>query len=998
MNPKKKAQRRTPASLMRNPSSSRLRAPSFIVGLGCSAGGLEACADFFSALAPDTGMAFVVVSHLGPDHKGMLAELLQHYTSMAVRQAEDGMKLRPNSIYVIPPNADLSILQGRLQLLEPVAPRGLRTPIDYFFKQLAQDQRERGVGIILSGMGTDGTQGVKAIKEQLGLVLVQDPATAKYDAMPHSALGTGLVDMVAPAKDLPVRLVRFIRHKAELTRLAPVETEQPSGALQKIFVLLRARTGADFSGYKPTTIYRRLERRMSVHQLQPLPRYIRYLQENTAEVDLLFRELLIGVTSFFRDPAAFEVLKEKALLPLLQGKPPGTSLRVWAPACSTGEEVYSLAMALMECLDQLSGAERMALQLFATDLDKDAIELARQGAFPASIATEISPERLKRFFNRTERGFSIKKEIRECIVFAPQNVLTDPPFTKLDLLCCRNLLIYLNSESQKKLLALFHYALNPGGVLFLGTAETVNGFSDLYVPLDNRWRIFRRKDHPVTLRALAGMPSAYQLPSEVPPQASERKLEPSNSAVADVAQRLLLDAYVPPAVVINPEGDVVYIVGRVGAYLEPVSGKVNLNIFAMAREGLPLELGLAVRNAIQRKGSVTVHNLRVRANGTWKHLNLTVKPLAGAPCPGGLLLVVFEEAEPQGASGRNGPKPCRLSLRSSTLTKALELELQQTKALLQSTAEEAGAAQEELKAANEELQSNNEELQSANEELTTSKEELQSLNEEMTTVNAELQSKLDEVAQVNSDMKNLLNGIDVATIFTDNELRIKRFTPQATRIINFIPTDVGRPLRDLVTNLTYTSLVDDARQVLTTLVFKEAEVQTNDGNWHLMRILPYRTAENVIDGVAITFTVITPLKQLETSLRESHAALSEAQLLSGNILATVREPLLVLDAGMRIVSANRAFYAAFRLSPEQTERQLLFELAGRQWDIPDLKQLLQDILLHQTELQAFRVEHAFPGLGLKVMLLNARRIERPDQRPPLILLAIEDVTKVCPSA
>ena len=967
------------------------RDPLFVVGIGCSAGGLETCAEFFTHLPADTGMAFVVVSHLDPDHKGIMPELLQRYTPMKVCQVEDGMKMRPNRVYVIPPNTDLAVLHGRLQLLAPMAPRGLRLPIDFFFKHLAQDQRDRSVGIILSGMGADGTQGLKSIKEEAGLVMVQDPVSAKYDAMPHSAISTGLVDIVAPAGELPVRLVQFVRHAVAVPLLAPADEEQPSGALQKIFVLLRARTGADFSCYKPATVYRRVKRRMDVHQLHPLPRYVRFLQENPQEVDLLFRELLIGVTAFFRDPAAFEALKEKLLARLLRRKTPGGPIRVWVPGCSTGEEVYSLAMVLTECLDRHPRQDRFTLQLFGTDLDKEAIEKARRGVFPANVVAGVSPERLQRFFTRTGDTYTLKKDIRECAIFAPQNLLADPPFTKMDLLCCRNLLIYIAPEWQKKLLALFHYALNPDGMLFLGTAETVGGASDLYETLDGRWKIFQRRDAPVDLTDMAGMPAPPPPVEAVAPPPPERKAAAPDSGTADLAQRILLDTYVPPAVVINREGDLVYVVGRTGKYLEPASGKVNQNVFAMAREGLREALPQAVRDAVRRRDSVTAGNLRVRTDGAWQIVNLMVKPLIGAPGPGGLLLVVFEDAEPE-ARGAAGAKPSRRLFRDGGSTPALEKALRHAHAQMQSTAEAAAATQEEFTALNEELQSNNEELQSTNEELTTSKEELQSLNEELTTVNSELQTKLEEVALLGSDMKNLLNGIDVATIFADNELHIKRFTPKATRIISLIPTDVGRPLRDLVSNLKYAHLVDDAKQVLATLIFKEAEVQTTDGRWQQMRILPYRTAGNVIDGVAITFTDITPLKQLEASLRESEAALEEARLLAESIIATVREPLLVLDAELRVVSANRAFYAAFRVTPEQTERRLLYEVGRRQWDIPDLKRLMQDVLSRQTELQDFRVEHAFPGLGRKVMLLNARRIERPGRRPPLILLAIEDVT------
>ena len=969
----------TPSAIKRSLPIRRPSAPIRIVGLGCSAGGLEASEQFLTHMAPDTGLAFVLVSHLDPDRKGIMPELLQRCTRMKVCQAEDGMRARPNCVYVIPPNVELSILHGKFQLLEPLAPRGLRLPIDFFFKHLAQDQKERSVAIILSGMGTDGTQGLKAIKGEMGLVLAQDPASAKYDGMPRSAVGTGLVDIVASATELPARLTDFLTHAAARPPEPVADEAQPPSALEKVFVLLRARTGTDFSAYKATTIHRRLERRLSVHQLETLAHYVRYLQENPQELDLLFRELLIGVTNFFRDPAAFQALKEKAIPQLLESKAPGSPLRVWVPGCSTGEEAYSVTMALTECLGQRRGHDARSIQMFATDLDKVAIDQARQGVFPANIAAEVSPERLRRFFVKGDHGYTIKKALRERIVFAPHNLLTDPPFTKLDLLCCRNLLIYLKAEWQKRLLAVFHYALNPGALLFLGPAESVAGLASLYAPLDNRWKIFATKAAPPGPRNVIETPSPRGLPAVDAPPPAARTAPAQRIEVAEGAQRVLLETFVPPAVVVNPEGDIVYVVGHTGKYLEPATGKVNLNVFAMVREGLSRELGLAMRNAVQRKASVTAKRLRFKIEGKKALVDLTVRPLNATGAPD-LLLVTFEESEPE-APGRKKPVQ---AVRASGLAGQLEKELRHTQGLLRSTLEDRQAAEEELKAANEELQSNNEELQSTNEELTTSKEELQSLNEEMTTVNAELQTKLDELSEVNNDMRNLLNGIEVATVFADNDLRIKRFTQQATGIIHLIPTDLGRPLSHLATNLKYERLVDDANEVLRTLVFKEAQVQTNDGRWHLMRILPYRTADNVIDGVVITFTDVTPLKQLEASLQE-------AQLFAESIIATVRQPLVVLDSDLRIVSANRSFYATFGLRPDQADRRLIYEVGDRQWDIPDLRRLLQEILPKQAELHDFKVEHNFPGIGRKLLLLNARQVYRPEQRPPLILLAMEPV-------
>ena len=958
--------------------------PLYIIGMGGSAGSLEAFDEFFRNMPADTGLAFVLVSHLDPTHKGIMPELLQRVTTMKVQQAKDGMKVRPNHVYIIPPNKDMSIMHGTLQLLVPSRPRGQRLPIDFFFRHLALDQKERSIGIIFSGMGSDGTLGLKAIKDNLGTVMVQDLSSAKYDGMPQSAINTGMVDFTASANDLPAKLLGYVNHYYKITReLPPAETKAAS-AMQKISALIRAQTGNDFSLYKKSTVLRRIERRMNVHQINNMNQYVRYLQENSHEIDLLFKELLIGVTNFFREQDAFAVLKENVIPQMLKTKRVGDPIRIWVVGCSTGEEAYSIAIVLRECLDDLKPKGNFKIQIYATDIDKEAIDLARQGTYPANITADVSAERLERFFTKEDENYRIRKEIRDLIIFAPQNILTDPPFTKLDMLSCRNLLIYLNAETQKKLLPLFHYSLGPGGFLFLGSSESIGGSTDLFSPRDNKWKVFKRRETPIARNELIEFPTS-RLPFEARTEGIVRTQKESDASVTEIAQSLILQTIAPPVVLINGNGDILYLTRKTGKYLEPPVGKANLNIYAMAREGLRLELGILIRKAMTEKMKTTSKGLRVKTNGSEQLVNITVSPFEEPEVMRGLMMVQFEDVETPALEAQSSKKKSKSASRQEAINSELENELHSTKERLQTIVEEMETSQEELKSANEELQSINEELQSTNEEMITSKEELQSLNEELTTLNAELQSKNEELSEVNNDMKNLLDSTQIPTIFLDNNLKIRRFTPYATKIANLIQSDVGRPITDIVSNLGYEDLVRDVKDVLQTLVFKEIEVQTRDGAWYLMRIIPYRTANNVIDGVAITFADITDFKKMQELMAE------RTEYAEG-IVRTVREPLLMLNDDLRVVSANPSFYRTFEVTSQEIEGQLLYDLGNRQWDIPALRQLLEEILPKNTQVEDFLVEHEFPRIGRKRMLLNARRIEREKGHKQLILLAIEDAT------
>ena len=829
-----------------------------IVGIGASAGGLEAFEQFFSNTPTDKGIAYVIVQHLDPTGHSSMPQILARFTSMPIMVAEDGMKVKPNSVFLLPPNKSMGIRNGSLYLMEPASPPGLRLPIDFFFRSLAEEMKSEAICVILSGTGTDGTLGLRAIKAELGVVFVQDPASAKFDGMPRSAIETGLADFVSTPGDMPEKLIQFIELSlinGEKFNSASDESIEP---MKEIFLILRKRTSHDFLHYKQTTIRRRLQRRMSVNQIDDIAQYAQFLKEDENEVKALLKDILISVTSFFRDPAAFEELK-KLLIQMIKSKSASDDIRVWVAGCATGEEVYSVAMVIHECLEELD--KHMKIQLYGTDIDIDALHNARTGKFPANIATDLTPARLKRYFVKEGNAYRVKNEIRENIVFASHNLIKDPPFSKMDLICCRNLLIYLESDLQKRIFPILHYALKPEGILFLGSSETVGEPSDLFNIINKKWKIYQRRETIMPAGRLR-FPAAFTADDVgITTQSAHPVTSPS---IQDLTEKIFLDNFAPTYAVIDDQYRLVYVRGRTGQYLEIVSGQPSLSILDMAREGLRTDLTTTVHRALLEKQKISQGGLKVKTNGDYHLVDLTVMPLTEPGLPSGLLMVIFQDMGPVSMDADR--KKSHKGLKSVV---DFENELKITKENLQTTIEELEATNEELKSANEELQSNNEEMQSTNEELDTSREELQSMNEELTTLNTELQDKNEQLSKANDDLNNFLNRTDIAIVFLDEDLRIRCYTPATSDIFNVRGIDNGRPINEITSRIEYENFADDAQEVLRTLRPKEAEVKRKDGVWYKMRILPYLTAQNAVSGLVISFSDIDEQKKLGTALMES---------------------------------------------------------------------------------------------------------------------------------
>lgn len=928
-----------------------------VVGIGASAGGLAAFEAFFSGLPTDKemDMAFVLVQHLAPDHKSLLTELVKRYTRMNVFEVVDGIRVEPNCAYIIPPNKDMAFLNGTLQLLEPGASRGHRLPIDFFFRSLAQDLHDRSICIVLSGTGSDGARGLRHVKDAGGMVMAQNPESTEFDGMPRSAIATGLVDFVLPPAEMAAQLTAYVAR-------APGRRLQPAGStlakcddsLNKIYVLLRAQTGHDFSQYKRNTICRRIERRMAVQQIEHLEDYVRLLRDTPDEAEALFRDFLIGVTQFFRDPEAFAALQKLGIQAMFAAKGEDEPIRIWVPGCSTGEEAYSIAMLLREHADNHKQPRR--IRLFATDIDHQAIELARAGCYPASIANDVSPERLERFFQIEDDGatYRIVKGVRDLIVFSDQNVTRDPPFSRLDLISCRNLLIYMGGDLQKKLIPLFHYALNPGGVLFQGTSESIGEFSKLFDVLDRKWKIYRSTKNAAGVGRQPVPPlAASHNESRKPGPSFRQESKQAKPSLRDRVERTLLEEVSPAAALVNSRGDIQYLHGRTGKYLEPASGDPNMNILKMAREGLRHDLTTALHLAAAKRELVRYPGLRVKTNGDYTRVHLTVRPLVEDGAAGGeqdAYLVVLQEATHQPTDAHEGEEDLAMAVGSSADIAALHKELRAKDEFLQSTVEEMETANEELKSSNEELQSTNEELQSAIEELETSKEELQSLNEELATVNAELQTKLAELSRANNDMNNLMAGTDIGTIYVDHQLRIQRFTPSIGQVTHLIQADIGRPVGHIASKLVgYDRLAADAMQVLNTLVPMEVEVEGTNARWYLQRIRPYRTLENVIEGAVITYTEITEVKKAKDLLRES-----DALRRLGALVRDAHDAMVMLDMKGNITAWNPGATRLYGWCEEAALTKSCIDLVPegqRSSVLDDIRRLAEDKKLDAVEAQ-----------------------------------------------
>lgn len=833
-----------------------------VVGLGASAGGLDPLEQFLAHVTPGAGCAYLVVQHMDPTRDTRLHELLQRNCALPVRLAEHGRPVEADTVYVIPPDAELTLADGALCVAPPPERRGHRLPIDALFQSLAAECGERAVGVVLSGMGSDGALGLRAIHEHGGLTLVQQPETAPFDSMPRSALAAGPVDIVALPADMPARIAA-----AGVATLPPPVAGPPlseDAALEQVVALLREHTRHDLRHYKTSTLLRRVSRRLAVHGLSSVAAYAELLRASLQERDLLFKEVLIGVTGFFRDAPVWQLLQQEVLPGLVARQAAqGGPLRAWVVGCSTGEEAYTLAIAFTEVVESLPPASRCELQVFATDLNADAIAIARAGVYPAAIAQHLSPQRLERFFvARPGGGWRVDQRLRDRVLFAQHDVTQDPPFTRLDLVCCRNLLIYFDATLQKRLVPLLHFSMRPGGVLLLGSADTVGRVPRLFETLDAKARLYRRSDN-------GGNPGPVVFPTAVRPAArstsGETALPPTDPAPANVqplTDQLLLQSFTPPAVLVNESGDILYVNGRTGRYLEPAAGKANWNLHVMARPALRAELVLALRQALQAGGTVERRGLPLDDEAA-ATVDITVQAVLRPKALEGTALVVFRE--PPALPGRRR----RRAAPADGPDAALADELHRSRQEMQDLRLAMRVSQEELQAANEELQSTNEELQAANEELTTSKEEAQSMIEELQTINGELQSKLDDLALAQSDMQNLLNSTDIATLFLDNDGNVRRYTDQIARVIPLREGDIGRPLGELASTLLYPELQADVQETLRTLAFSEKQIATRDGRWFTVRIMPYRTTAHVIQGVVITFVDITKAKELEDRLRKA---------------------------------------------------------------------------------------------------------------------------------
>ncbi len=968
------------------PKSPRPARPSAIVGVGASAGGLEAFTRLIANLPTDTGMGFILLQHMAPRSHSMLPEILAKTTRMPVTEVQEGTRVEPNRIYVTPPDLLMTLEAGVLHLASRDEPRGLSRPIDVFLRSLAQDQRREAIGVILSGTASDGVEGLKAIKAEGGVTFAQDVESAKYSGMPESAIAAGAVDFVLPPEKIARKLASLAQHRPapapppgkEAAAPAPLE----EGVFNQILMMLKASAGLDFTHYKQSTIKRRLHRRMMLQQVEKIGDYVTFLRQHPGEVKNLYEDILINVTSFFREPESFASLQKIVFPEILRNRSDDEPLRIWVPGCASGQEAYSLAISLLEFLGDM--ASNVQIQIFATDVEDGLIDKARLGIYPESIAAEVSEDRLRRFFSKVAGGYQVSKTIRSMCVFAKQNLTKDPPFSRLDLISCRNVLIYFGSVLQKKVIPIFHFALKPGGFLLLGKSEALNAFPEYFTPLDTKLKIFQKKTVAALYPVLPPLPALEQVGGR-----GEVKSPDGMVLLEDLQQetdRLVLSRFAPAGVVIDANLNIVQFRGHTGRFLEPSPGAASLNLLKMARQGLAVEIRAAVYAALKSNTPVRREGLHLRQNGALRVINLEVCPLRPATARDRYFLVIFEEPAPPREPVPPGKRPGGKSAAGGRTIAELENELTAAKEYLQTVTEEQDTSLEELQSANEELMSANEELQSINEEMETSKEELQSANEELATLNEELENRNQELFQANNDLNNLLTVVQIAIVILGPDLRLRRFNPAAQEMLGLIPGDQGRPIGDIRLKVEVPDLDGVIKKVLSTQTAQELEVQDRDGRWVSVRLKPYRTSDNKIEGVVLAAMEVDLMKR---SLEEARQARDYAR----TIVATIREPLVVLNGKLRVVSANDAYYQAFKVKPEDTEGHYFYELGQGQWNLHRLRELLGKVLPADQHFQDFEMVQKFPEIGRRTFLLNGRLLPLGGPAHDLVLLAIDDITQ-----
>ena len=966
-----------------------------VVAIGASAGGLESYSDFFRALPTDLGMAFALVQHLDPSHHSMLADIISKTTRMPVDEVRSGMRIKPNSVYVIPPDARMAMADGVFTLAPRGKEPGQHLTINAFMRSLAEERKAQSIGIVLSGTGGDGTLGLQEIKAEGGITFAQDPASAKYDGMPRSAIASGCVDFILPPKEIAKELERIHRHPYVKKGLDKDETEvesSPPGKedFARVIEELRKSSGVDFSQYKPATIRRRALRRMLILQMESSNEYARYLKAHPEETEKLYDDVLIPVTSFFRDFEAFEELKKVAYPAMVKDKGNKGAIRMWAPGCSTGEETYSLAMTLLEFLGDKASSYQ--IQIFGTDLNDKGIHKARIGVYRESISDEVSPERLQRFFVRVDEGYRVNKAVRDLCVFARQNLATDPPFSQMNLVACRNLLIYLGQDLQRRVVPILHYALKPSGFLVLGKSEGITGFQNLFSTVDAKYKIYAKKPVPSRLHYDFSQPHfPLNKAEEIPGKPNHGH----GSAGADIdpqiqADHLVLKSYAPVGVVINASLEVVQFRGRTTPYLEPAPGKPTLNLLKLARNGLAMELRSLVNLAKKKGVPARKDAVPFEENGSKRILNISVSPLGEKKSleRERHFLVLFEDVTARGSSDSKGRQQGMTTARAERRRESSQLKqaLVEAQEALRAAVESEDALKEEFQSANEEILSANEELQSTNEELETSKEELQSANEELNTLNEELRHKNAELHDMGNSLQNLIKSTNLPVVMLDRAMRIRRLTPTADKLLKVAPSDIGRPISDIRLNIKMPDLELAIDEVLTSLRSVKREVQDREDRWHSLTILPYRTLENAIDGVVLVLQDIDEIKAAAEQLKR----LSEFFYA---IINTIRQPLLVLDADLRVMSVNDSFLHTFKVSRVETANKFLYRLGNEQWNIPKLRMLLEQILPKGQAVVNFEVDHKFEKIGRRKMLVNARRLFQAGNNEPMILMAIEDMTE-----